>query len=242
MTDRHGKRELTIFEAFAKICDLPIELNSIEKKRPPNPDIQCDVAGKGSLAFELVEIVDRNFANMVGKQVDTKTELSKYHSNLPDDKKVCFDKIYSNALIFPRFQNRCSLRQRKKLFPKIIDHLLTLDEQFEGDTFENTSEYEDKLRGISISRGRFKGPLFDSIAGGSIGDPTASTISSKFGKTYESEYPFHLLGYIDLNPMFPEDIWLSSVKNFVKANIQKSQFQKVWVFDFQAKEIKFTYP
>lgn len=119
---------------------------------------------------------------------------------------------------------------------------MTLDNQFEGDTFENTREYRDKLRGISISRGRFNGPLFDSVAAGSIGDPTVSAIRSKFGKRYESEHPLHLMGYIDLNPMFPEDIWLPSVEDFVKASIQKCQFEKFWIFDFQKNEIKFTYP
>lgn len=242
MADRHEKREITIFQTFAKICDLSIKPNSVEKKNPPKPDIQCEVWENGLLPFELVEIIDRNFANMSGKQVDTKTELSRYHSNLPPEKKVRFDRIYSNALIFPRFQNRCTLRQREKLFPVIIEHLLTLDKKFKGDTFENTTEYGDKLSGISISRGRFSGPLFDLVAGGSIGDPTVSAIRSKFGKTYKSDHPVHLLGYIDLNPMFPEDIWLPSVEEFVKASINKCQFEKVWIFDFQKSEIKFVYP
>ena len=88
MADRHKKREITIFEAFAKICDLPIRLDTIKKKNPPKPDIQCEVSGKGLLAFELVELIDRNFANMFGKQIDTKKELSEYHSKLPNDNQI----------------------------------------------------------------------------------------------------------------------------------------------------------
>ena len=242
MSNRHEKKEITILKAFAMVCDLPIRIDTIRKTAPPEPDILCEVTGPGLLGFELVEIIDRNFANMIGKQIDTKKELSDYHSNLPKGKKERFDKLYSNALIFPRFQNNCTLRQRKKLFPIIIDHLFTLDANFEGDTFENTLAYKAKLRGISISRGRFNGPIFDSVAAGSIGDPTVSAISSKFEKKYESEYPLHLLGYIDLNPMFPEDIWLPKVKEFSMASIHESQFEKVWVFNFQKKEMKFTYP
>ena len=170
---------------------------------PPKPDIRCRVSGNGFLAFELFEIIDRNFANMIGKRKDTKKSIAEYYSKLPNEKKKHFDRIYSNALIFPRFQNRCTLRQREKLFQLIFDHLLKLDEQFEGDTFENTGKYKSKLKGINISRGRFNGPLFDSVAEGSLGEPTVTTLNSKFQNTYESEHPIHLLGYIDLNPMFP---------------------------------------
>ncbi len=242
MADRHKKREIAIFESFAKICDLPFRLDSIEKKNPPKPDIQCEVMGNGFIAFELVEIIDRNFANVFGKQIDTKKELSKFYSNLPCEKRIRFDKLYSNALIFPRFQNKCTLRQRVKLVPIIFDHLLTLNEQFEDDTFENTLEHRERLEGISISRGGFNGPLFDVGFGGSIGDPTVSAINSKFEKRYESEHPLHLLGYIDLNPMFPVDIWFPSLENFVKVSMQKCQFEKVWVFDCRKNEIAFTYP
>lgn len=242
MADRHKIKEITIFKAFAKVCDLPIRLDSIEKINFPHPDIQCEVSGTGPIAFELVEIIDRNFANTLGKQIATQKKLSEYHSDVPNEIRKPFDTMYSNALISIRFNNSCTLRQRIKLFPIIFDHLLTLDEQFDGDTFENTQECRDKLFGISISRGRFNGPLFDSAAGGSIGDPTVSAIRSKFEKKYESKYPLHLLGYIDLNPMFSEDIWITSVKDFVKASIQKCQFEKVWIFDFRRNEIKFTYP
>ena len=242
MIDRHEKRETTAFEAFAKVCNLPFKVDSIEKNKPPKPDIQCEVTGNGLLAFELVEMIDRNFANMFGKQIETKKKLSRYHSNLTKEKRTRFDKLYSNAFIFPQFQNGCTLRQREILFPIIIDHLLTLEEHFEGNTFKNIHEYTNKLSGISISRGQFKGPLFDSAIAGSIGDPAVSAISSKFGKRYKSEHPVHLLGYIDLNPMFPEDIWIPAVDDFVKAFIQKCQFEKIWIFDFQKNEIKYTYP
>jgi len=242
MADRHEEREIAIFRAFTKVCDISINPNSIEKKRPPEPDIQCEVMENGPLAFELVEIIDRDFAHIFGKQVDTKTQLSRCHSNLPDEKRIPFDKIYSNALIFLKFENRCTLRQREKLFPVIIDHLLTLNEKFEGDTFKNTTECGEELRGIRISRGHFSGPLFDSAAGGSIGDPTVSTIYSKFKKTYNSDHSVHLLAYIDLNPMVPEDMWLPSVAEFVKTSINQCQFEKVWIFDYQKNQIKFVYP
>ncbi|MBC8417577.1 MAG: hypothetical protein ISS67_04495 [Desulfobacterales bacterium] len=60
MADRHEKREITIFKAFAKVSSLQIIIDSIKKNTPPKPDIQCEVKGLGFLSFELIEIIDRN--------------------------------------------------------------------------------------------------------------------------------------------------------------------------------------
>jgi hypothetical protein len=34
-------RELTVFNRFAEVCPLGIDLDTIEKQDPPNPDILC---------------------------------------------------------------------------------------------------------------------------------------------------------------------------------------------------------
>lgn len=116
MTDRHKKKEFAIFKAFAEICGLPIKLDSVDKKNPPEPDILCEVSGNGLLAFELVEIIDRDFANTLVKQIATQNELKKYLSILPNAVRVKFNKLYSNALISILFKNSCTLRKRKKCF------------------------------------------------------------------------------------------------------------------------------
>ena len=165
MTCQHEKTELTIFRAFAKICPLPIQFDSIQKMCPPKPDIECAISGDGLIAFELVEIIDQNFANLFAKQNDTKKSISEFHSKLPKEKKKHFDGKYSNAMIFPQFKNASTFRQREKIFPVIFDHLLKIDKQFEGDTFKNLNG---ELWDISISRGTFNGPLFDLSFAGSI--------------------------------------------------------------------------
>ena len=52
--DRHEEREIAIFRAFTKVCDISINPNSIEKKRPPEPDIQCEVMENGPLRNNFV--------------------------------------------------------------------------------------------------------------------------------------------------------------------------------------------
>jgi len=242
MTVQHTNKEIAIFQAFSKICPMSIKHDSITKKEPPEPDIQCEVIENGILAFELVEIIDKNLANILYKQIETKKKFSQFYSQLPLEKKLHFDRIYSNALIFLNFKNESTKRQREKLFPDIIDHLLKLDEKFEGDTF--IIKYENELIGINISRGGYTSPLFNTPSEASLlGDPTVGVIRSKFkDKTYKSDYPIHLLVYIDINLMPPQDIWLPSVEEFVKTSLNISQFKRVWIFDYQKNEIIFIYP
>ncbi len=241
MIDKQSKFELRIFKSFATVCDLPIITESIEKRDPPEPDIKCNVKGVGTIAFELTELIDRGFANMVGKQIETKTELDKHYNGLGERVKQEFFRHYSDAIIFIHFENSLSLRQRKKLFPTIFQHLLSLNDSFEGNTLHHDPEFKGKLKWITITRG-VNGPIFDDVPVSTIGDPTVTANKTKFLKKYLTNYPLHLLSFIDLNPMFPDHIWLPSAIEYTKRNIKQSQFEKLWIFDFQKKEVKYRYP
>ena len=54
--------ELRVFAGFVKISGLPIDLASVEKRLPPEPDLLCVHATEGAVAFELVELCDPNLA------------------------------------------------------------------------------------------------------------------------------------------------------------------------------------
>ena len=147
---------------------------------------------------------------------------------------------YSDAIIFIHFENDLSLRQRKKLFPSIFNHLLSIDDGFKGNTLHNDQRFKGKLKWITISRG-VNGPIFDDVPVSTIGDPSATEIKTKFSKQYSTNHPLHLLAFIDLNPMLPDHIWLPNVLEYTERNIKQSQFEKVWIFDFQKKKIKNSY-
>jgi len=244
MSAQQKEIEKKVFKAFCNVGDLPINIDSIENRNPPEPDIVCEVTGIGLLAFELTEIINSDYANNLNKQIYSINILSDYYSTLSMDQKKQFDKLYMNAMIFPRFQEECTMNKRKKVLPIIFEHLLSLDVKFEGITFENTDKYRRILSGIKITRGIFKGPLFDSNFATLFNDPTLPAIISKFNNSgsYKSEHPIHLLGYFDLQTRIPEEILLPSIGNFCEESIQKSKFVKIWIFDFQKGEIVFTYP
>lgn len=54
--------ELTVFADFVRLSQLPISLATVEKRKPPEPDLLCVHASEGTVAFELVELCDPNVA------------------------------------------------------------------------------------------------------------------------------------------------------------------------------------
>jgi len=59
-----GDREVKIFAEFVNASGLPIDLESIEKRLPPEPDIRCIHRDDGLITFELVELCDPTLAEI----------------------------------------------------------------------------------------------------------------------------------------------------------------------------------
>jgi hypothetical protein len=74
-TDREemkAARELDVFLGFAEFAardGLYVRPGSAVNRRPPEPDILCEVEGEGLVAFELVEIVDSTLAENISVAV-----------------------------------------------------------------------------------------------------------------------------------------------------------------------------
>lgn len=61
-------REQRAFKLFAEQGPLHIVPSSIESRDPPSPDIVCTLEGGERVAFELVELVDEDFAKGIPAQ------------------------------------------------------------------------------------------------------------------------------------------------------------------------------
>jgi len=57
-----AERERFVFQKFFTTCALPIVPESVESRRPLEPDILCSHTVEGHIAFELVEICDGRLA------------------------------------------------------------------------------------------------------------------------------------------------------------------------------------
>lgn len=68
--------EREVFTRFAAVARLPLVPGSVESRPPPEPDISCELAGSGRVAFELVDLVDEDLARAVAEAARRPEESS----------------------------------------------------------------------------------------------------------------------------------------------------------------------
>jgi len=236
-----GKREVQIVKKFAAICPYKINLNSINKKDPPEPDILCKLENGLELSFELVECLDNLIAKTPSDQVSLKYLLDDEKNKLPLCKRMRFKRKYKNALIYIAFNKKYSLMRRKRSIPYLVNFLLNLDEnQIKKDEIELNGCPE--IKWFSIRRGVYVGPMFRVGGFTPFGEPTLRKIKGKFNKKYPTKNKIDLLAYYALQPEIPKNHWLSDTEDYVKDNITNSPFNRVWIYSFTKNKILFFYP
>lgn len=241
MGEERGEHELEIFRRFAAVVGLLKTDDRFEKRKSPEPDVLFHSAAGISTAFELVELIYQDYAGGIGLLIATKTALHTYYEALPSTQREIFDHKYSNALLYFRFHPSLTFKRRRAAFSVIFDHLLVVPDGFTGDALDGDAALSSVLDGVSISRGRFNGPIFDAESIGWIGDPAVPAIRGKFAKTYSTPYPVELLAYIETNPMFPDEVWLADLEEFLGAQVRPLPFRRIWVFHIGRNEVVFRY-
>ena len=61
--------ERAAFVEFASLAGLPVLAGTVESRPPPEPDIVCEIDGRGRVAFELVTLFDEDLARMLAQAV-----------------------------------------------------------------------------------------------------------------------------------------------------------------------------
>lgn len=224
------ERERLVFERFATATGL-VPGGRFDSRPPPEPDILFVPDGAAPRAFELVEILDRDFSATIGQQLGTKEICQSYLDVLPANEADAFRAQYRDADIFIGFLDGLSLQRRKNALPRIFTALRGLQPGFTGEAFDDGGPLEALVNRVAIYRGRFKGPLFDAPGVTWVGDPTVDAISGKMGKNYAPQGELSLLAYIDTNPMFPDDVWLPDLDKYLATLDQHCQFAHVYVFE-----------
>ena len=235
--DRHGPREIQIFNRFARAAGLTVDETSIEKRNPPEPDILCRVNGVAQ-AFELVEIIDQDHAQRVYSQVKLKSKFETDYEALEASRR---EKIYDrvgNALIYVVFNDAATFREKEEAVNSVFEALETVAPQFEGRLRQqDLASLSAAIRLLWVSRRDASGPLFDVEAVGSLGDPTVDAIPQRFAKVYTTHHPVELLAYYELQPELPEALWRPSLKAFL-AGVSAWPFRRVWVYDCGSNTVR----
>jgi len=121
------EEERIIFQLFAAAAHLPVISDSIRSEPPPFPDILCEIQGRGTVAFELVEIVTpalvREMEN--GQKL---TEALKTACGRHSEIAVRF----RDACIYVGFLKHVPIRQCRSVVPEVIHELRQHSENSRG--------------------------------------------------------------------------------------------------------------
>lgn len=231
------ERERLVFERFATATGL-LPGGTFNSRPPPQPDILYVPDGGEPRAFELVELLDRDFSATIGQQLGTKEICQSYLDALPTSEADAFRAQYGDADIFIGFRDSLSTQRRRNALPRLFAALRSLPAGFKGEAFDDAGPLELLIDRIAIYRGRFKGPLFDAPGVTWVGDPTVDAISGKMGKKYAPQGELSLLAYIDTNPMFPDDVWLPDLDEYLATLDRTCQFAHIYVFECRSNSIR----
>ncbi len=246
MTDestRKAKRELDVFRRFVSITALAIDPDSIRNRVPPAPDILCRHNTDGLVAFELVQLIDHGFASRCGNQSDIQDVLGSHYEQLEDERKAAFDQRYGNAMLYFRFKCKTTGAKVRGNIAAMFSELSDLPDAFEGivATFK-AKRVEEFLKSVSISRGAFNGPEFVVENIGGIGNSTIPAIKKKLTKTYTTEHPIELLGYLDDAAMLPLQLLIGRTEEFLNGLPDLGPFRRIWVVDLRNERLAIVCP
>ena len=236
---RQTDRELDVFSRFISAARLPINPDSVQKCDPPVPDILCRHKTDGPIAFELTELIDHGFSAGRGRQSKLQSVLETLHRRLSAVEKCKFDQQFGNANLYFSFHSRAATHKvRGNLFGAFRE-LSSLPTGFQGTVSSFVSQSVRKIvQSVSISRGGFIGPIFSVKSNGGLGDSVTPTIRKKLAKTYESDHPIELLGYLDVAGMFPPQLWRGPAAALLADVSELGLFRRIWVIDIRSRTVE----
>jgi hypothetical protein len=240
----HIAKEQTIFRDF--VATLKIDMDSMESREPPEPDIVCQIVGCGKVGFELTELIDQNFKKREVLMYRTKCHLTnapREHLSKSESSEFC--RKYKNAFLLFRYRDGSSLQKRKLTTKSALQALLSLPDNYKGTLTGReflSIPTKSALNEIRVCRGDFfKGPILDTDSSGLLGDPVEATFHKKLSKRYEVKYPIELLTYIETDLLRPQDALIVELQK-LEEKFLASQFKKVWVFDRRTRSIRYQWP
>lgn len=235
MLNEKDLTERTVFSEFAQVSPLGIRLSSIEKRQPPEPDILCEIAGEGPVAFELTESVDSEFMRQMADW-EVQSQLHNAFQHLPANVHFELENNLQDAIVRVAFHEQASKRERGNAIPQIFERLRQIDPSFVG-VDRPQADLGRIVRYVAIVRGALRGgPHFERDISGWHGDVTLDAVKRKLGKVYNSSAPIELLVHYERSPVFSDQIW-PELRAFLEQNLRNSRFRRVWVFAVKEKTI-----
>lgn len=232
------ERERVVSAHFGRAAGL-LPHGSFSSRPAPEPDILYIGEDGTRLAFELVEIIDQDYRASVSQSFSIKDACNALLDGMED--AATFRRAFADADIAFEFARGMSDQRRRNALPSIFRHLMELPAGFEGDALSESNPLSCPIHHLYVSRGRFVGPLFGDTSAIWVGDPTVDAIDGKMSKTYEAQGQLNLLAYIDMNPMFPEEVWLGRLDTYLATLDSTCQFEAIFVYNCNTSSVERTW-
>jgi hypothetical protein len=129
LNNKQEKEELMVFNKFASIYPCSVNASSIENRKPPHPDIYCTVRDGRSTAFELLEIIDKEYARTLSASENIRRTIQQKIDKLPDADKKKFVQKSGDTHISFKFRAKISQNSILNSLGSVINYLLALPPQ-----------------------------------------------------------------------------------------------------------------
>jgi len=233
MRDSQSRDELAIFGRFLSARGLQVDPARYSKRPEPEPDILFD-DDSGLVAFEVVEIIDEDWARILRSTQALNSALRDAFNALPPATRSALGSAYRDADIGFHFKPGMSRNRRLNKLPLIFAELAKLPADTAGPALDEHPACGDVLFNSYIHRApSIQGPHFYSSDVTSVGDATVDAIEDKVSKAvnYQSNAPIELLAYTDANAAeMPDDVWRANVAAYL-ATKPVIRFRRIWIFN-----------
>jgi hypothetical protein len=231
------ERERRIFGLFAEASSLKIDPESIYSPAPPAPDVLCTANGE-LLAFELVELIDQEYARRIDLLARTQVLLRDLPSKLEPGVRQALSEVGDPYIAFDFAPGLRPPDREQAAFEAL--KWLTQQEHIEGH-HELPSPLAAQIESIHVHHWKW-GLRLDSSGASYVSDPTLERLEKKFSKKYEINRPIELLMYTEIDLLLPEDVWRATVEPYVAEHLDASPFRRVWLFKAGTSSVEFVYP
>jgi hypothetical protein len=232
--NKKQEMERFIFERFATVSELDLDLLSIQQPSPPQPEILCTDKHGQTYAFELVLVTNEDMMESISTDSVLIEELQSVLKALTPP--------YNNSVLGLTFARALSVKQRKILLNRLLAELTKVEVGFSGN-ISLPEDLKDDLHFLYIAvHPDLTAPLIW-VDGpfGSIGHPPIhrELRTKLIQKAYESMADsLELLAYYNGFPAFFEFAGLANqMHDFVSSLLQHSKFKRVWIFDASNERI-----
>lgn len=244
--DDQSKNELIVFQKFVNKFPGSILPTSIQKRRPPEPDIYCQFADGREQFFELTECVNPKFAQSVSGNHDLRTrlesELDQYRFSSE------FKDKFQNKLILIYFFEGVTKKKKIASIQKIFEFLISLDVSKKVDI--NIIPPEDSALKKTVSefnicsvsgRGPALFPGTDFHPVDAFGD-LLRAIERKKDTTYNTDSEIDILVYYISTVGHMTDSLRERFSQHISKIWRSMPFERMWLYSYLDDEILFHWP